>query len=137
MTMTIDLPPELETRLRDEAAKEGLAPDRFVLSAVEERLHQRRTEQDVPHLSKAESELMLKINAGLPVETWRQYHALIAKRNAGTLASEEQQTLVGLVDQVEIAHARRLGYLLELANLRGTTLDAVMDALGIVKPTYV
>ena len=49
----------------------------------------------------------------------------------------EQQTLVESVDQVEIAHARRLGYLLELANLRGTTLDIVMDALGIVKPTYV
>lgn len=137
MTMTIDLTPELETRLRDEAAKEGMDPNRFILNAVEERLHQKRLEQNVPYLSKAESELMLKINAGLPVETWRQYHALIAKRNVGTLTNEEQQTLVGLVDQVEIAHARRLGYLLELANLRGTTLDAVMDALGIVKPTYV
>ena len=137
MTMTIDLTPELEMQLRNEAAKEGMDPNRFILSAVEERLRQRHLEQNVPHLSKAESELMQRINEGLPVETWRQYHGLIAKRNAGTLTNEEQQTLVGLVDQVEIAHARRLGCLVELANLRGITLDAVMDDLGIVKPTYV
>ncbi len=137
MTMTIDLPPELEMQLQDEAAKEGVAPDRFILRTVEERLRQRRAERDVPHLSKAESELMQRINQGLPEETWRQYHALIAKREAGTLTADEQQVLVGLIDQVELAHARRLGSLLELAHLRGTTLDAVMDALGIVKPTYV
>ena len=117
--------------------REGLAPDRLILEALEERLHRKRAEQDVPHLSKAESELMQKINEGLPVETWRQYHALIVKRDAGTLTAEEQKVLVGIVDQVEIAHARRLGYLLQLATLRETTLSAIMDALGIVKPTYV
>lgn len=137
MTMTIDLTPEMETQLREEAAKDGLAPDRFILSTMGELLRQRRAEQNIPRLSKAESELMQEINKGLPADTWRQYHALIARRNAGTLTDEEQQVLVGLVNQVEITHARRLGYLLELANLRGTTLDAIMNALGIVKPTYV
>lgn len=134
--MTIDLPPELETLLCDEAAKEGLATDRFVIDTLRERLSQRAA-QTAPHFSRAEAELMQRINEGLPVETWRQYHALIAKREAGTLTADEQQVLVGLVDQVEVAHARRLGSLLELAKLRGTTLDTVMDALGIVKPTYV
>jgi len=137
MPMTIELPPELETSLRDEAAKEGLPTERFVIDTLRERLSRNPAEQSMPHLSKAESELMQRINEGLPVETWRQYHALIAEREAGTLTAERQQVLVGLIDQVETAHARRLGYLLELANLRGTTLDAVMDALGIVKPTYV
>ncbi len=136
MTIAIDLPPELETSLRDEAAKEGLAAERFVIDTLRERLS-RSIEQDAPRLSKAEAELMQQINEGLPVETWRQYHALIARREADTLTADEQQVLVGLIDQVETVHARRLGYLLELANLRGTTLDAVMDALGIVKPTYV
>lgn len=135
--MTINLPPELETSLRDEAAKEGLATDRFVIDALRERLSQSRFQQNAPRLSKAEAELMQRINEGLPVETWRRYHALIAEREAGTLTADQQQVLVGLIDQVELAHARRLGYLLELATLRGTTLDAVMDALGIAKPTYV
>ena len=137
MTMTINLPPELEISLRDEAAKEGLNADRFVIDALRERLSRPSVDQNMPRLSKAEADLMQRINEGLPMETWRQYHALIAKRDAGTLTADEQQILVGLVDQVEIAHARRLGYLLELAHLRGTTLDAVMNALGIVKPTYV
>lgn len=137
MTMTIDLPPELETSLHNEAAKEGLAADRFVIDTLRERLSQNHIKQDMPRLSKAESELMQRINEGLPVETWRQYHALIAKREAGTLTADEQQVLVGLIDQVELAHARRLGSLLELAHLRGTTLDTLMDALGIAKPTYV
>ena len=134
--MTLDLPPELETSLHDEAAKEGLATERFVIDTLRERLAQ-RAKHSAPRLSKAESELMQRINEGLLVETWRQYHALIAEREAGTLTADKQQVLVGLIDQVEIAHARRLGCLLELAHLRGTTLDAVMDALGIVKPTYV
>ena len=137
MTLTINLPPELETSLRDEAAKKGLATDRFVIDTLRERLSRNPAETNMPHLSNAESELMQCINEGLPVEIWRQYHALIARRNAGTLTADERQVLVGLIDQVELAHARRLGFLLELANLRGTTLDAVMDALGIVKPTYV
>ncbi len=137
MTMTINLPPELERRLQSEAAKEGLDPNRFVVNTVRERLHQAHTVPTAPRFSKAESELLQRINEGLPVETWRQYHALIAEREAGTLTAERQQILVGLIDQVEIAHARRLGNLMELANLRGTTLDAVMDDLGIVRPTYV
>ena len=135
--MTINLPPELETSLRDEAVKEGLATDHFVIDTLRERLSKNHSSQNAPRLLRAEAELMQRINEGLPVETWRQYHALIAERDAGTLTAERQQVLVGLIDQVEVAHARRLGYLMELATLRGTTLDAVMDALGIVKPTYV
>lgn len=135
--MTIDLPPELETSLHDEAAKEGLATDRFVIDTLRERLSKNHPSQNAPRLSRAEAELMQRINEGLPVETWRQYHALIAERDAGTLTAERQHVLVGLIDQVEIAHARRLSYLLELAHLRETNLDAVIDTLGIVKPTYV
>ena len=135
--MTIDLPPEMETALQTEAAKEGLAPDRYVVDTVRERLHRAKSMPTAPRFSKAESELMQRINEGLPVETWRQYHVLIAEREAGTLTPGRQQILVGLVDEVEIAHARRLGDLMELASLRGTTLDAVMDDLGIFRPTYV
>lgn len=81
-------------------------------------------------------ELLQRINEGLPVETWRQYHALIALRDAGTLTAGDRETLVCLIGKIEIAHARRMGYLVALANLRGTTLDELMDSLGIIKPTY-
>ena len=87
MTITIDLSPEIETALQTEAAKEGLAPDRFVVDTVRERLNRAKSMPTAPRFSKAESELMQRINEGLPVETWRQYHALIAERKVATNTS--------------------------------------------------
>ena len=120
MTLVIDMAPETERRLRDEAARKGLEPERYARHMLEEQLHRER-QADAPSLPRAESELLQHINEGLPVETWRQYHALIAMRDAGTLTADDRKTLVGLIDKVEIAHARRMEYLVELANLRGTT----------------
>ncbi len=68
---------------------------------------------------------------------WEHYHALIAKRRAETLTAEEQATLIEISDQIEQANTRRIQYLLELASLRGTSLEAVMQELGIEAPTYV
>ncbi len=136
MTVTIDLSPELEKHLQDEAARAGLAPDRLVLDALEERLHQKQAGQDVPHLSKADSELMQRINQGLPEETWMRYHHLVSQRKAETLTPEQHQELILLSDQVEMDYAQRLGLVLEFARLRGTTLEAQMKTLGIPQYTY-
>ena len=136
MTMTIELTPEMETQLREEAAKEGLAPDRLVLSAVQSLLHQRHTEQSVPHLSKAEAELMQQINQGLPTETWEQYHALRKRCQAEILTPEEHQTLINLSNQVEMDYAQRLGLILELSHIHGISLDAEMKTLGIPRYSY-
>jgi hypothetical protein len=38
MTLTIQLSPDLESRLRAEAARSGLAPEEFARTAVEEKL---------------------------------------------------------------------------------------------------
>jgi len=38
MTLTLDMAPEMEIQLREEAAREGLEPERYVLGAVQERL---------------------------------------------------------------------------------------------------
>ncbi len=134
--MTINLTPELEKHLQNEAAREGMAPDRFVLDTLKERLHRKRPGQDVPHLSKAESELMQRINHGLPEETWLRYHALVAKRKAEILTPEQHRELIGLSDQVEMDYAQRLGLVLELAHLRGTSLESQMKTLGIPQYTY-
>lgn len=135
MTLTIDLTPEIEAKLRDEAAKEGLDPDRYVLHTLTERWGQTR-ETDPPHLSRAESELLQRINEGLPAETWRQYHDLVAKRRAETLTPEQHRTLIELSDQVEMDYARRLESVLELARWRGTSLETQMQTLGIPQYSY-
>jgi tRNA A37 N6-isopentenylltransferase MiaA len=134
-TITLELTPELEQKLRDKAAKEGLDPSHYIVNTLKERL--RSPLRDVSRLSKAEADLLQKINLGLPSEMWEHYHALIAKRRAETLTAEEQATLIEISDQIEQANTRRIQYLLELASLRGTSLEAVMQELGIEAPAYV
>lgn len=41
MTLTLEIAPELESSLRETAAREGIAPDRYVLNLLEERLQHR------------------------------------------------------------------------------------------------
>lgn len=101
------------------------------LEAVTDRLLVMRAERRAPHLSHEETDLLLKINTPLPEETWRRYSSLYAKLEPDTLTAEEQAELLELINVVEMDNARRIGYLIELARLRGTTLDALMKSLGI------
>jgi hypothetical protein len=134
-TITLELTPELEQQLRDEAAKQGLDPNHYIVNALKERL--RPVVRDVSRLSKAEADLLQKINLGLSLEMWEHYHVLLAKRRAETLTPQEQATLIEISDRIEQANAQRIQYLIELASLRGTSLKAVMQELGIEAPAYV
>lgn len=92
---------------------------------------QLRAERSAPSLPPRESELLLKINRGLPEREARRYQELIGKRQAGTLTSEEHGELLQLTGAAEAIQAERIRYLAELARIRGTTLDALMEDLGI------
>src|SRR5216117_54614 len=87
--------------------------------------------QDTPHLSQAESELLLKINQGIPSATQQRLDALIVKRQAHTLTVGEHQELTRLTEQIEQLDAERLQYLIELAALRQITPDALIQQLGL------
>jgi hypothetical protein len=139
MTLTIDIEPELEAELRQEAARTGQDARHFIVNTLKERLrgNRQRVSAAPPHLSPGEADLLQRINEGPPPETWQQYNALVAKRRSGTLTPDEHATLIALSNQVEEANARRIGYLVELARLRGTSLPALMDDLGIPTPSYV
>jgi hypothetical protein len=78
-----------------------------------------------------ESELLKEINLGLSVDTWSAYHSLIAKRQAETLTEAEGRQLIEISDELEVANVRRMKALIELANLRGQSLDSLMQELGI------
>ncbi|HAG82725.1 MAG TPA: hypothetical protein DCL61_16565 [Cyanobacteria bacterium UBA12227] len=134
-TITLELTPELEQQLRDEAAKQGLDPSHYIVNTLKERL--RSPLRNASRLSKAEANLLQKINLGLPPETWERYHTLIAKRRAEMLTPDEQVTLIKISDQIEQANAPRIQYLIELASLRSTSLEVVMQELGIESPGYV
>ena len=87
--------------------------------------------QDTPHLSQAESELLLTINEGIPSATQQRLDALMAKRQAHTLTRGEPQDLLQITAQIEQRDAERLQHLIELAALRHVTLDALMQQLGL------
>ena len=96
-----------------------------------------RAKRLAPSLSRAESELLLGINEGLPHDVQMRYNELIAKRQAETLTPDEYEELLKLTQEVEKSEVRRVEYLAELASLRGTSLTAVMENLGIRAPAYV
>jgi hypothetical protein len=103
--------------------------DRFV-----SRLLALRAQQRAPSVPGAEAELLMRINEGPPRDLAGPYRHLIARRRAGTLTPEEHQQLLRLTDEVEAVQARRLEDLIELARLRQTTLDELMQELGIRPP---
>ncbi len=83
-----------------------------------------------------QSELLLKINAGVPSDIQARYNEMIAKRQLETLTSDEYNELLRLTQQVEKIETRRVEYLAELARQRGTSMTALMQNLGIRPPTH-
>jgi hypothetical protein len=136
MALTIEMKPELEARLREEAAKAGTDAGTFVLHAVEERLQRTSRLRLTPHLSHEESALLQKINQGLPDATWQEYRELIAKRRAETLTSQEHERLIELSNTIEEAHAERIVSVAELSRRTQVPLKTLMVQLGI-KPRKV
>jgi len=94
-------------------------------------LKARRT---APSLTSQESELLARINEGLPARVAERYQELIGKRRAASLTSEEYAELLRLTDEVEGLDAERIKHLAELAHLRKTSLTNLMTELGIQTP---
>ncbi len=87
-----------------------------------------------PTLSERESGLLPRINQGLAAADANRMRALVAKRQSYTITETELQELIGLTDESERLNVERMKALLELARLRGVTLDEVMKQLQIRPP---
>lgn len=87
-----------------------------------------------PHLEPEESKLLERINEALPADLMARLGDLQAKRDDSSLSEAEAEELLSLSDRAEQLHAERLAALADLARLRGTTLTALMDQLGIRFP---
>lgn len=122
---------QLETeRLLDAALQMSRAElERFVA-----RLFALKARQEAPSLTPGESELLMKINQGLPVEVQQRYDSLIRKRRRHKLTRAEHRELLALTQQIERHDVERLKRLSDLARLRGLSLPDLMQALGIEPP---
>lgn len=96
-----------------------------------------RTRRAGRHLSADETGLMLLINAArLEPAQQALFDELVAKRQGETITPAELQELIQMTDAIELRDAERLAALQELAQLRHTTVRALMDSLGIRAPAY-
>ena len=129
MPITLNMPTDLEQRLRDGAAQAGIQLDRFIHGLLEKQMpgESASTSQS----AKREAVLLQKINAGFSIEFWENYSALIQKRQAETISQTELAALIEQSDLIEMADARRVKYLDELARLRQISLENLMGQLGI------
>ncbi|WP_373537075.1 STAS/SEC14 domain-containing protein [Microcoleus sp.] len=84
-----------------------------------------------PSLPTQESELLLKINQGLPEELQHLYQALIDKRDRETLTESEYQQLLELTEEVEKYQSQRLEYLTQLAQIRQMSLTNLITQMGL------
>jgi hypothetical protein len=115
-------------------AVEQMAPQE--LEAFVARVLSLRAEKEAPHLSVEESGLLLTVNQPIPPALQQRYDALIVKRRAETLTSEETAELLDLTSQVERAEAKRVEALGKLAQLRGLPLVDLLRILGIQPAPY-
>ena len=107
------------------------------LDAFAARINLLRARREPPRLSEEETALLLQINrAALDPAQQARFDALVAKRQAETIAAAELQELVELTELSEQRDVERLQALAELARLRGTTVPVLMDSLGIRPPAY-
>jgi hypothetical protein len=90
-----------------------------------------QAQRNAPSLQQQESELLLKINQSIPLDIQKYYNDLIDKRDAETLTDDEYRELLHLTEMIEKQQAQRIEYLIELAKLRGISLNTLMGNLGI------
>jgi hypothetical protein len=95
-----------------------------------------RAQRVAPVAPARESELLLRINEGLPEDLSRRLESLQTKREAETLSDEEHQELIRLGDEVEKKELSRLEALAELASVRGMTLPETMRDLGLTPASH-
>jgi hypothetical protein len=135
MTLTVDITAELESRLLDEAARQGLDPREFVLNAIRARVES--NDSAPPQLDAQQSRLLEEINRGLAETQWKRYYELIKLRQQEALSSDELAELTALSSRIEELNTGRMERLSELARLRGTNLATLLTQLGIVGPPVI
>jgi hypothetical protein len=135
MTITIDLTADLEARLLQEAAKQGIDPEQYIVQAMRSRLQ--KQELSAPRLDPQQSALLEQINQGLSQTEWDLYYALVAKRQAGTLSENDYAELTAMGVRIEELNTRRLELLVELARLQGVSLPELLGELGIAPPPVI
>ncbi|MFK7932014.1 MAG: hypothetical protein AB8G22_00810 [Saprospiraceae bacterium] len=129
MALTIQLNPDLERQLINNAAQIGVEPEYFITKILQQQLGQASTVDN--DLAQQEKNLLEKIHLGISDEKWQRYSCLIQKREGHSISKLELEELIQLSDLVENANVERIQNLIKLAEIREVTLATLMGELGI------
>lgn len=124
MTITLELPPDMERELQRAARTQGKDIAAFLIENA-----QRELRHDI--LPESEANLLQIINAPLAPEVSQQRNALLALQKQRELTKNEQEQLTQLIDTVELANAKRWQCLAELVERRGLSLTEIAQELEI------
>lgn len=105
--------------------------DTVALEEVLQQVSRLLAHRKAPSVPQREVELLQQISNYLAPAVRVRYHELNAKLHNEVITEAEHQEFLTLVDQVELADAKRLQSLLELAQLRGVSLATLMKQLGL------
>ncbi|MCY7375860.1 MAG: hypothetical protein LH472_07790 [Pyrinomonadaceae bacterium] len=94
---------------------------------VEKATKLRRNGQSKKSVSPAEADLLHRINNIFSSEKRRRYNQLYAKFQDENIEKSEYEELLVLSSEFEMLNVERLKYIGELADLRGESLEQVMD----------
>lgn len=128
MPLVLDLPPDMETQLRDEAFRLGVGAEEWARDTLLRRLRRAPSRRSTAPTS-AERETLSKLNAELPADFWRRYNGL-REKGSEVWSETERQEFVQLNDRMEAWNVRRLQVVRQIADGRGVS---PLDLLRIWK----
>ena len=129
MSLTIQLPLTTEHYLRESATREGMSLERYItqlLTATSISRNAKKSEQPL-----TEAELLKHCQLAVQTDDLAEYHRLRTLYKLNKITDAERESLIQLNDLIEIAHAKRMAYVLQLATLRNVSLEQTMKDLGI------
>lgn len=76
--------------------------------------------------------MMMKINEGFSLEKWVRLAALDEKMEIADLSNAEAEESLALAQELEAYTVERFKYMKTLAEMRGVSIDYLMEELGII-----
>jgi hypothetical protein len=134
MHLTIELPQDLETQLREQAQQKGKALNQYITGLIREKVSSPKPK--VSSLTADESRLFQVINKGFSTDFWTKLRHLDKKRQEMILTESENIELIEMAEKMETANVERLKALIELATIRQIDLDVLMTQLGLNNGKY-
>lgn len=119
MSLSIELPISVERALRKQAEQQGVALESYISDLLSSIPTDNFTEQTK---ERTEVQLLEKIQLNVATQDLEEYYRLSALFKSGQITEAEHEKLLALNDVIEIAHAERIKYVIELANLRNQSL---------------